>query len=86
MRKDTKGAKITKIETERDKKISKQRYIRFQPVGPPGRRVEQYFGLSHLHYGAYRARFTAMIKNIWDAMCRQMAFNVFPGSKLLVRV
>jgi hypothetical protein len=32
-------------------KISKKRYIRFQPVGLPGRRVEQYFGLSHLHHG-----------------------------------
>ena len=73
MRKDTRGAKITKIEIERNRKISKKRYI-----------VEQYFGLSHLHTGAYRARFTAMIKNIWDAMCRQMAFNLFRGSKLIM--
>jgi IS5 family transposase len=73
MRKDTTRAKITKREIERNRKISKKRYI-----------VEQYFGLSHLHHGAYRARFTAMIKNIWDAMCRQMAFNLFRGSKLLV--
>ena len=84
MRKDTRGAKITKVEIERNNKISKKRYIRFQPVGLTGRRVEQYFGLSHLHDGAYRARFTAMIKNIWDAMCRQMAFNLFRGSRLLV--
>jgi IS5 family transposase len=73
MRKDTKGAKITEIEIERNKKISKKRYI-----------VEQYFGLSHLNDGAYRARFTTTVKNIWDAMCRQMAFNLFRGSKLLV--
>ena len=72
MRKDTIGAKITEIEIERNKKISKKRYI-----------VEQYFGLSHLHDGAYRARFTTMMKNIWDGMCRQMAFNMFRGSKLL---
>jgi len=52
--------------------ISKKRYI-----------VEQYFGLSHLHDGAYRARFTTILKNIWDTMCRQMVFNVFRGSKLL---
>jgi IS5 family transposase len=41
MRKDTKTAKITDIEIERNKKIAKKRYI-----------VEQYFGLSHLHDGA----------------------------------
>jgi IS5 family transposase len=72
MRKDTKTAKLTKIEIERNKKISKKRYI-----------VEQYFGLSHLHNGAQRARFTTTVKNIWDAMCRQMAFNMFRGSRLL---
>ncbi len=72
MRKDTKTAKITEIEVERNKQISKKRYI-----------VEQYFGLSHLNDGAYRARFTATMKNIWDAMCRQMAFNLFRGSKIL---
>ena len=85
MRKDTRGAKITKVEVKRNNKISKKRYI-----------VEQYFGLSHLYDGAYRARFTVMMKNIWDAMCRQtcpvkcganftgMAFNLFRGSKVLV--
>ena len=72
MRKDTTTAKLTEIEIERNKKISKKRYI-----------VEQYFGLSHLHDGAYRARFTTILKNIWDTMFRQMAFNVFRGSKLL---
>ena len=72
MRKDTSTAKITEIEVERNKKISKRRYI-----------VEQYFGLSHLHNGAYRARFTTIIKNLWDTMCRQMAFNLFRGAKLL---
>jgi len=73
MRKDTKTAKITDIEIERNKKIAKKRYI-----------VEQYFGLSHLHDGASRARFTTILKNIWDTMSRQMAFNLFRGSKLLV--
>jgi len=72
MRKDTTTAKLTQREKDRNKKISKKRYI-----------VEQYFGLSHLHDGAYRARFTTSIKNIWDAMCRQMAFNITRGSKLL---
>ena len=47
MRKNTTTAKLTSYEKERNKKISKVRYI-----------VEQYFGLSHLHDGAYRARFT----------------------------
>ena len=73
MRKDTTTAKLTELEIERNKKISKKRYI-----------VEQYFGLSHLHDGAYRARFTTTIKNIWDTMCRQMAFNISRCSKLLV--
>ncbi|UCF82796.1 MAG: transposase [Desulfobacteraceae bacterium] len=73
IRKDTTTAKLTQIEIERNKKISKKRYI-----------VEQYFRLSHLHDGAYRARFTTILKNTLDAMCRQMAFNMFRGSKLLV--
>jgi IS5 family transposase len=72
MRNDTTTAKLTEIEKERDKQISKKRYM-----------VEQYFGLSHLHDGAYRAWFTTIIKNTLDAMCRQMAFNIFRGSKLL---
>ena len=72
MRKDTTTAKITELEIERNKRISKKRYI-----------VEQYFGLSHMYDGAYRARFTTMLKNIWDTMCRQMAFNISRGSKLL---
>jgi len=72
MRKDTTTAKLTERERQRNKTISKKRYI-----------VEQYFGLSHLHDGAYRARFTTIVKNIWDTMCRQMAFNIFRGSKLL---
>jgi hypothetical protein len=95
MRKDTRGAKITKREIERNRKISKKRYIRFQPVALTGRRVEQYFGLSHLYHGfrlveptarrEHCARFTVMMKNIWDAMCRQMAFDLFRGSKLILQ-
>jgi IS5 family transposase len=72
MRKDTTTAKLTEYEKERNKKISKKRYI-----------VEQYFGLSHLHDRAKRARFTTIIKNIIDAMFRQMAYNLSRGSKLL---
>jgi hypothetical protein len=72
-------------EKQRNKKISKKRYV-----------IEQYFGLSHLHDGAKRARFTKIIKNIYpikslvfyltgviDAMCRQAAFNIKRGVKLL---
>jgi len=66
MRKDTTAAKITEIERERNKKIAKKRYV-----------VAQYFGLSNLHYGACRAKLTTIMKNTWDAMCRQMAFNLF---------
>jgi len=49
MRKDTTTAKLTDYERERNKTLAKKRYI-----------VEQYFGLSHLHDGAYRARFTTI--------------------------
>lgn len=72
MRKDTTTAKLTEYEIDRNKKISKKRYI-----------VEQYFGLSHLHTAAKRARFTTIIKNGIDAMFRQMAFNLFRGSKVI---
>ena len=70
MRKDTTTVKLTEFEIERNKEIAKKRYI-----------VEQYFGLSHLDDRAYRARFTKLVKNLWDSMCRQMAFNLSRGSK-----
>lgn len=66
-----------------------------KPNIPRGKK--QYFGLSHLHDGfrlvecsssserAYRARFTTIVKNTWDVMCRQMAFNIFRGNKLLAQ-
>ena len=73
MRKDSKTAKLTELEIKRNKKISKKRYI-----------VEQYFGLSHLLDGASQARFTTILKNILDSAFRQMAFNMFRGSKLLL--
>jgi IS5 family transposase len=72
MRKDTTTAKLTAYEQERNTQIAKKRYI-----------VEQYFGLSHLHNGASRARFTTIFKNTIDAMLRQMAFNLFRGSKVI---
>ncbi len=71
MRKDTTTAKITETDIERNKRIGKERYI-----------VEQYFGVSHLHHRAYRARFTTIMKNLWDVTCRQMAFNLFRGERL----
>ena len=52
MRKDTKTAKLTRYEIERNKKISKVRYI-----------VEQYFGLSHFYDDGQRARLTTIDKN-----------------------
>jgi IS5 family transposase len=63
---------LTDYEKERNKRISKKRYI-----------VEQYFGLSHLHSWAFRARFTRIVKNILDALFRQMAFNLFRGGRIL---
>lgn len=72
MRKDSTTAILTEYEKERNKKISKLRYI-----------VEQYFGLSHLHDGAYRARFTTIIKNKLDGWFRQSAYNITRGMKSL---
>ncbi|MHB8829622.1 MAG: IS5 family transposase [Syntrophales bacterium] len=72
MRKDTKSTKLTETEIERNKRLSKKRYI-----------IEQYFGISHLHYGAFRARFPRMVKNAIDNFLRQMAFNLFRGDQIL---
>jgi IS5 family transposase len=72
MRKDTTTAKLTLYEIERNKAISKFRYI-----------VEQYFGISHLHDDAKRARFTTIAKNKMDCWCRQAAFNIMRGLKIL---
>jgi IS5 family transposase len=72
MRKDSTTAKLTEYEKDRNKKISKVRYI-----------VEQYFGLSHLHDGAKRARFTDIAKNNFDVWYRQAAFNISRGLKIL---
>lgn len=72
MRKDTKSKKLTETEKERNKELSKKRYI-----------VEQYFGLSHLHNNAFRARFTRIVKNAIDVLFRQMAFNLLRGTKVV---
>jgi len=72
MRKATRGASLTQYEIERNKAISKFRYI-----------VEQYFGLSHLNNDAHRARFTKMIRNTIDVKFRQFAFNLCRGVKVL---
>jgi IS5 family transposase len=72
MRKATTGTELTEYEEVRNKAISKVRYI-----------VEQYFGISHLYNKAYRARFPKMIKNAIDALFRQLAFNIFRGTKVV---
>jgi len=71
MRKDSTTAKLTEYEKERNKKISKVRYI-----------VEQYFGISHLHDRAKRARFTDIMKNKLDCWYRQAAYNISKGLKV----
>jgi len=72
MRKATTGTELTEYEIARNKSISKVRYI-----------VEQYFGISHLHNNAFRARFPRLIKNAIDALFRQMAFNLLRGTRVL---
>jgi IS5 family transposase len=51
MRKEQKNAKLTDLEHDRNKKISKIRY-----------KIEQYFGLTERHMGGGRARFTTLMK------------------------
>jgi IS5 family transposase len=70
MRKATRGTKLTAFEVARNRAIAKIRYI-----------VEQYFGLTHLHNGASRARFTTIVKNATDALFRQFAFNLRRGTR-----
>jgi len=72
MRKNSTTAKLTEFEIERNKKISKARYI-----------VEQYFGISHLHDDAKQARFTELMKNKFDCWYRQAAYNISKGAKIL---
>ena len=74
MRKYSTTAKLTDYEINRNKQISKVRYI-----------VEQYFGISHLHDGAKRARFTDITKNKFDGWYRQAAYNIARGLKILRR-
>jgi len=74
MRKDSTTAKLTELEIQRNKAISKVRYI-----------VEQYFGISHLYDRAKRARFTTIAKNKFDLWFRQAAFNVVRGMRILAR-
>ncbi len=72
MRKDTKKTKLTDFEIERNKGISKYRYI-----------VEQYFGISHKYDNGNQARFPKIMKNTIDIMFRQFAFNLKKGAKIL---
>ncbi len=75
MRKDSTTAKLTEYEIEKNKKISKLRYI-----------VELYFGTSHLHNQGQRARFTSIAKNNIDIWVRQVAFNISRGFKIIQRM
>ena len=72
MRKDNINAKLTDFEIQRNKAISKYRYI-----------VEQYFGISHKYDNGDRARVPQLMKNIIDIMFRQFAFNLKKGAKIL---
>ncbi len=65
MRKDERNAKLTELEIERNKMISTVRY-----------KIEQYFGVTALHQGASRARFTTLAREGWDRICQVIAFNI----------
>lgn len=64
MRKNSTTAKLADYEINRNKSISKVRYI-----------VEQYFGISHLHDGAKRARFSDITKNKFDGWYRSKGMD-----------
>ena len=88
MRKDSTTAKLTEFEIERNKKISKVRYIARPVEFPEGNALriplgEQYFGISHLHDKAKRARFPQISKNKFDCWYRQAAYNISKGLKIL---
>ncbi len=51
MRKDSISVELINLEMDRNKKLSKTRYI-----------VEQYFGISYLNERAKKARFTTTVK------------------------
>jgi len=73
MRKDSTTAKLTDLRDPTQQRPSlKIRYI-----------VEQYFGISHLHDRAKRARFTTIIKNQFNTWFRQAAFNVAREMKII---
>ncbi len=65
MRKDERNAKLTELEITRNKMISKVRC-----------KIEQYFGVTALHQGASKARFTTLAKEGWDRICQVIAFNL----------
>ena len=65
MRKNQINAALTEKEIQRNKEISKVRY-----------KIEQYFGITHKHHGAGKARFTTIVKENWDHLCGAMAFNI----------
>ncbi|MCD4741570.1 MAG: transposase [Desulfobacteraceae bacterium] len=72
MRKDNINAKLTEFEIERNKCISKFRYI-----------LEQYFGISHKYDSGNKARFPTIMTNLIEVMFRQFAFNLRKGAKIL---
>jgi transposase, IS5 family len=65
MRKNQINAILTDTEIERNKSISKVRYM-----------IEQYFGITHKYHGAGKARFTTIVKENWDHLSGAMAFNI----------
>ena len=72
MLKNNINAKLTDFEIERNKCISKFRYI-----------VEQYFGISHKYDSGNKARSPKIMTNLIDIMFRQFAFNLRKRAKIL---
>ena len=71
MRKDTSNAKLTETEINRNKILSKSRYV-----------VRQHFGISCLYENGDRARFNLLARNAVDFMVRQFEYNFRKGAKI----
>ena len=75
MPKDTITAKLIRYEKERNKRISKSRYI-----------IEHYFGLNHLHDNGYTVRFATIEKSDIDIWLRQVSFNIKRGLRMIGQI
>ncbi len=56
--------------------LLQKRRFKKQEISKVRYKIEQYFGITHKYHGAGKARFTTIIKENWDHLCGDMAFNI----------